>query len=127
MPARLSRRKLATFVAEKLLAGASKQAVLRELAAYLIDTGRTREMELIVREIEDVLADRGVVVADIASARPLTDSTRAEVSKAIGAKNIQLREKVDESLLGGVRIDLPGKRFDGSIRHKLNALRAKQV
>jgi F0F1-type ATP synthase delta subunit len=44
-----------------------------------------------------------------------------------GAKTVQLRQSIDETLLGGIRIDVPGKRFDGTIRHKLNALRAKQL
>jgi F0F1-type ATP synthase delta subunit len=29
--------------------------------------------------------------------------------------------------LGGVRIDVPGKRFDGTIQRKLTALKAKQL
>jgi F0F1-type ATP synthase delta subunit len=127
MPARLSRRKLAIFAAEKLLAGTPQKTVIRELAAYLIDSGRTRETELLVRDIEDVLASRGVVVVDVVSARQLSVSAKAEVAALIGAKNLHLREQIDESVVGGVRVDLPGKRFDGTIRHKLNALRAKQV
>ena len=127
MPARLSRRKIATFAAEKLLAGTSKKEVLRELAAYLIDTRRVRELELFVRDIEDVLASRGVVIADVLTAHSLTTDMKAEIDKLIGAKTVQLRELVDETVLGGVRLDLPGKRFDGTIRHKLNALRAKQA
>ena len=124
MTARLSRRKIATYAAEKLLAGTPKKTVIREVGAYLIDTGRTRELELIVRDIEDVLASRGVIVANVVSARPLSGSIKAEISKFIGGKNVQLREEVDETVLGGVRIDLPGKRFDGSVRHKINALKA---
>ena len=127
MSVRLSRRKLATYAAEKLLSGTPKKTVFKELAAYLVDTGRTREAELVIREIEDVLAARGTVVANVASAHSLTSGMKAEIAKVVGAKQVQLRETVDESLLGGVRIDLPGKRFDGTIRHKLNALRAKQV
>lgn len=128
MAARLSRRKIAIFVTNKILAG-NHQAleVLRELAAYLVTERRTRELDLIVRDIEDMLARNGVVVADVASARPLSDQVKAEVAAMIGVKSVQLRESVDEALLGGIRIDTPGKRFDGTIRHKLNALRAKQL
>jgi F-type H+-transporting ATPase subunit delta len=123
MSTRLSRRKIAVYASEKLLSGTSKKEVLRELAAYLIDTRRTRELELLVRDIEDVLASRGVVVADVVSAHPLTATLKAEVNKMIGGK-VHIREAIDESVLGGIRIDLPGKRFDGTIRHKLNALKA---
>jgi F-type H+-transporting ATPase subunit delta len=128
MAARLSRRKIATFVTDKLLAG-NHQAheVMRELAAYLVTERRTRELDLVVRDIEAMLAAKGVIVADVASARPLDETVKAEIATMLGAESVQLRETIDETLLGGVRIDTPGKRFDGTIRHKLNALRAKQL
>ncbi len=128
MASRLSRRKIASYVADKLVDGSPKKAVLREVAAYLIMTRRTRELELLVRDIEDLLAERGVVVADVVSAHALTSATRAEIEKLVGvATTLQLREFVDPSVLGGVRIDLPGKRFDGTILRKLTALKAKQL
>ncbi|MDB5168157.1 MAG: atpH [Candidatus Saccharibacteria bacterium] len=128
MAARLSRRKIAIFVTDKILASNHQaQQVLRELAAYLVTERRTRELDLIVRDIEAMLAAKGTVIADIASARPLDVAIRAEITAMLAAKSVQLRETIDETLLGGVRIDTPGKRFDGTIRHKLNALRAKQL
>lgn len=127
MPARLSRRKLAVYAAEKMLAGTPKKQVLKELAAYFIETGRVREAELFVRDLEHELADRGVVVARVVTAHPLTTSMKGEISKLSGTKNVQLREIVDPAVLGGIQVDLPGKRFDGTIRHKLNALRANKV
>lgn len=127
MASRLSRRKIAEFVAARLLAGGTVKDVLREVAAHLIDNRRTREIDLLVREIEDVLAERGVVVANVTTAHPLTDTLRGEINTIIGAKSLQLRESVDESVLGGVRIDMPGKQFDGTIQRKLTALRAKQL
>ena len=127
MAVRLSRRKLAAYVADKLQAGASVSEVLREIAAYLIDTRRTRELELLVRDIEDALAARGVVVADITTAHALSNELKSEINTLIGAKKLQIRETIDESVLGGVRIDIPGKRFDVTIRHKLTALRAKKI
>jgi len=127
MALRLSRRKLAVYVADKLQAGASASEVMREIAAYLIDTKRTRELELLVRDIEDALATRGVVVADVTTAHALGKELKSEIGALVGAKKLQIRETIDESVLGGVRIDLPGKRFDGTIRHKLTALRAKKI
>lgn len=126
MAARLTRRKIATHVAEKIASGGSVKAAMQGAAAYLVDTGRTRELELLVRDIEDVLAEMGVVVATITTASPLTDAIRSEVRSVIG-KNAQLRETVDSSVLGGIKIDLPGKQYDGTIRRKLTALRAKQL
>lgn len=127
MAGRISRRKIATFVADKLVAGQPVKMALKEAAAYLVETKRTSERELLVRDIEDILAEKGIVVADVTSMRPLSEALRSEIGTLIGAKELHLRESIDESVLGGVRIDLPGARFDGTLRRKLNALRAQQL
>lgn len=127
MALRLSRRKIAALAAENILSGASQQKVLREVAAYLLATRRTREQELLVRDIEDALATRGMVVADVTSAHPLTETIKSEISKLVSAKQLQLRERIDAEVLGGVRVDIPGKRFDGTLQRKLTALKAQQL
>ena len=126
MPGRISRRKLAQYIAKKLIKGDGKRT-LHELAAFLVETRRVNEVELLVRDIEQELANQGVVVADITTARPLSESLKSDIKKIVGGKTLQVRETIDASVLGGVRIDIPGKRFDGTIRRKLTALKAKQV
>jgi F0F1-type ATP synthase delta subunit len=127
MAGRISRRKIAAYVADKLVAGVAPKSVLKEAAAYLLEMRRTREGVLLVRDIEDIMASRGVVVADVTTAHPLTETLRREIRTMVGAKTLQLRETVDPTVFGGVRIDLPGERFDGTIQRKLTALRAKQL
>lgn len=127
MATRLSRRKLSIYAAEQIIAGASIKKILSEIGAYLIDTGLTDEQELLVRDIEVELASRGIIVADVTSARALDQKTKGEIATLVGAKHLQFREAVDPTVIGGIRIDTPGKRFDGTIRHKLNALKAKQL
>lgn len=127
MATRISRRKLAAWVADKIANGQSTKDALLDVAAYLIDTRRTREQALLVRDIEDAMATRGVVVADVTTARQVSTDLSDAIKSLTGAKSLQLRTNVDESMLGGVRIDIPGGRFDGTIRHKLNALKAKQL
>lgn len=127
MALRLSRRKIATHAVDQLLAGVSKKEVLRSVAAYLVETKRTHEQILLIREIEDVFAVRGHVVADVTSAHPLSESLKEEIKDLVGGTTLQVREYVDASVLGGMKIDVPGKRFDGTIRRKLTALRAKQL
>jgi F-type H+-transporting ATPase subunit delta len=127
MALRLSRRKIATYATDQLLAGVAKRDVLRSVAAYLVEARRTREATLLVRDIEDALATRGHVVADVTSAHPLSAVLKDEIKHLVGGSTLQLRELVDQSVLGGMKIDVPGKRFDGTIRRKLTALRAKQL
>jgi F-type H+-transporting ATPase subunit delta len=127
--ARISRRKIAAYYADQLLAG--KKTIARELAAFLTETGRAREVELVVRDIEAALADRGVLLAEVASSRTLSDDAVKEVQaclkKTTNATEIHLRKTVDPTLLGGVRIATPGRELDGTVRHRLNQLRASKI
>lgn len=125
MPARLSRRKIARYVAAQVVAGASLKQVLREIAAYLVETGQTRDYELLVRDIEDALARVGVVIADITTAHE--GETVAETvlkSLAPHAKQIITRQHTDPDMLGGVLVEFPGTQCDASLRGRLQKLRS---
>ena len=123
--ARTSRRRLAEYVAERLLA--DDVSVIAELAALIITERREREIELIVRDIEDSLARRGVLVATVETATQLTDSVRAEIVKLLDASEVKLREIVAQELIGGVRVRTPGAVLDGTIVQKLHTLKSKKI
>jgi len=126
---RLSRRKIAAVYADELLAG--KKNIAKKLAAFLIETRRERELDLIVRDIEASLAERGTLLADITSSRKLSREAMKEIQtylkKTTDATTLHLRETVDPSLLGGVRIGVPGKELDATLRHRLNQLKASKI
>jgi len=127
MPGKLSRRQIAAYVAEQHLAGVD---VTRQVAAYLVDTKRTRELELLVRDVESELLARNVVVANVASARALTDTIKRSVKQFVSDQysgaTVQLRESVDPTLLGGVKIKTPDAEIDRTLRRRLtNITKAK--
>lgn len=124
---KLSRRKLSEHAAARLLKGDGTNVVMRDLAAHLIDTRRTRELELIVRDIEARLLTSGTALVTTISARKLSDEAKREVEKLVkteqsGVKNVILRERIDESVIGGVRIELPGSIADFTVKAKLDKL-----
>ena len=123
--ARTSRRRLAEYVAERLLA--DDGSVIAELAALIVTERREREIELIVRDIEDSLARRGVLVATVETATQLTDSVRAEIVKLLDASEVKLREIIAPELIGGVRVRTPGAVLDGTIVQKLHTLKSKKI
>lgn len=127
MSQKISRRKLAGYVVDRFESGASLGVLLQEVAAYLVDSKRTREADLVVRAIEDVFAERGLVVARVTTAHPLTDTLRREISELVGGDNVHLDEIVDSTVIGGVRIDTPGKSLDATIKRKLLALRQAKM
>jgi len=127
MAIRLSRRKITSHIADQLAAGKETKKVLRELAAFLIDNRRTKEFNLIVRDIEYELKKRGIVLASITSAFDLQTATQTAIKKLIyeqtNAKTIELKQFIDPTVLGGFKIDLPGLRMDATIAHRLTTLR----
>lgn len=125
MSGRISRHQLAAYVVDQLAAG--NQAVIKELAAYIVDQKLTRSLDLVVAEIEMEFASRGTVVADVTSARPLDTSLRHELTRFIAsetkATTVELRERIDSELIGGVVIETPGTYFDSSLRGQLHQLK----
>jgi len=71
-------------------------------------------------------AERGIVVAEVTTAIALDDALRAKLVKQISAalgRPVTLRERVDEAILGGIRINVAGRVLDGTITSQLDAVR----
>ena len=81
----VSRRKLAKYAAEQLLAG--NDAVLEEIAGFLIYEKHEREVELLARDIEVELAKRGTVVATVESARALDAATKDAIKRLLSSNS----------------------------------------
>ncbi len=81
--ARVSRRKLAMYAAERLLAGDDN--VIEELAALIVSEKRERELDLLVRDIEVELAERGTIVATVESAHKLDDDTKRAIERMLAS------------------------------------------
>lgn len=121
----ISQRRLAAYVAGQLLASGDKKRLIKELAAYLIEAGRVRDLNQVVAAIEEALASRGAVVATVTTARPLSPENKQAIVKQFtptGAK-LYIREQIDPSVIGGFKIELPGSQFDGTVIHKLTTLK----
>ena len=70
--------------------------------------------------------DKGIVCVTAVTAAPLTpelrEKLRSKLSSVTG-KTIDLTCKIDESCLGGVRLDFDGKQVDGTVRRRLEDVR----
>ncbi len=127
MARRMSRRALAHYAANGIVKG--DKTVLRKLAAYLIENQRTKEASLIVRDIEHVLSDRGVVVGTVTSAFPLDakalDAIKESVIGTTKAERVTLSNQVNTDLIGGYVLTVPGREQDASVRRALTLLRTR--
>ena len=62
----------------------------------------------------------------VTTSTPLSDSMREKIAKKMSdviGKKVTLIEKVDKKLIGGVIIDYESRRYDGSVKSRLDALR----
>lgn len=126
MVTKLSRRKIATVVAERLLEG--DKTIIKDLAGYLFYTKQTRSINLLVRDIENALLDRGVLVAKVVSVHDLADSVKKQIDAFLldesGANSVQVQYSIDKDLIGGIQISTPQAILDTSIKNKLQRLKA---
>jgi len=129
MARKLSRRSLATYVSETLLSGTGRAKVVRELAAYLIESGRTKELDLIVRDVNYNLAQKGIVGATLTSAFALEAETKTAIERFIAAhtkaSKVSIDTVIEPSVLGGIKIGLPGRELDQTISHQLTVLKTR--
>lgn len=129
MAVKLSRRVISRYVADQLLN--ENTEILDQLAAFLVDEHRTHETELIVRSIESALAESGIVIGDVVSARPLSEDVKKAVNSYIAsstsATSVAMREHVDATELGGIKISLPDSDYDATLRGRLAKLQEIKV
>lgn len=128
MAQKASRRALARIVASRLAApGADGRAIMREVAAYLIQNHMTDEADVIINDIaEELYATTGRLTVEVTSARTLTDEARRNLisylQQTTKANSVELHESVDEDLIGGLIAKTPSAELDVSIRHTLRQL-----
>jgi len=129
MARKLSRRVIAQHIAKQLADGASQKTLARQLAAYLLETRRTEEAGLIVRDIQTSLSEYGHLSGKVVSARELSASTMKAIESfakdTTGAKSVSLDTEVDEALIGGIKLELPGFELDTTIARQLTTLKTR--
>ena len=118
---------------ETLLAG-SASPVTMNLLTTMAGNARLAEYEKVVGVYEEFMkATRGEVEATIISADPLTKAQTDQISKAIeaelggSAKKVILSTEVDESLLGGLQVQIGDKFLDLSVSSRIDALSRASV
>lgn len=129
MARKLSRRALATYIAAQLTEGVATPKLAQQLAAYLLESGRVDELELILRDAAYYLAQKGYVFGTVTTAGELSVATKQSLTEFIqnttGAKAIELSEQIDPSVLAGFKINLPGQELDATARRSLMTLKTR--
>jgi len=125
--ASVSRRQLAAYAAQQLLDGRGFKSLSKELAAVLINSKRVNQAELLADDIAYELESSGQAAnATVTSAHDIGEQLRKQISAFIkqsaGVNDVIINQKIDESLIGGVRIDTAAHSWDKTLRRKLTEI-----
>jgi len=118
---------------------ADKERVLRRvvnvspeplnLALLMIRRGRPGAIDpMVERFAELVRRERGISLAEVRTALALDDDQREAISarlRTLTGDRIEIREVVDDTLIGGVSVRIGDRLYDASVRSRLERLRAR--
>jgi F-type H+-transporting ATPase subunit delta len=96
----------------------------------LIDRHREDEIVEVANQFFELANDeKGVAEAEVFSTRELTEAEREAISTTfaakVGKKSLRIENIVDSELLGGVKLRIGNRIYDGSLRGKLDRLERK--
>ena len=116
-------------VIEKLAARLGANKIIRNFLFVMVDHRRTHILPEIIAAFQDVIRRRqGIAEAEISSAVELSATQKAEFAftlERLTGKRVESKFLLEPGLLGGVVIRLGDTIYDGSLRNRLNELRAR--
>ena len=123
-----SRAKLADEILTRMKTEDEKK-LARKTAAYLIAAGKTSELNSLTRDMMQLQkSEEKIVELDAVSAHPLSTEQIKNIEKAVkaispNAEEIIINRKIDQGVIGGVRLEFANHLLDLSAGAKLNKLK----
>ena len=116
-------------VLEKIVKRLGASKIVRNFLFVIADHRRTQLIPEIAAAFQQVLRQRqGVAEAEISSAVELTAAQKKELAGTLArltGKKIEPKYSLDRSLLGGAVVRIGDTIYDGSLRTRLNEMRAR--
>jgi F-type H+-transporting ATPase subunit delta len=116
-------------VIEKLLARVGGSKIVRNFLYVVIDHQRAHAMPEIIAAFAEVIRERqGITEAQISSAVELSKAQKAEMEftlEKLTGKRVEAKFSLAPELLGGAVVRVGDTVYDGSLRSRLNELRAR--
>jgi F-type H+-transporting ATPase subunit delta len=99
---------------------------IRDFVGVVTANRRLRALREIVSAFASLVANRrGIITAEVASAHPLNDVQRQQLRARLieaGYGNVNIREKVEPDLLGGLVVKIGARLYDTSLKSRLQRL-----
>ncbi len=117
------KRRVIELVAAKM----SVDEAVRNFIYLIVDHRRTEMLREILEALGQQLNARlGIAVAEVRSARELSDAEKKELTSVLErrtGKKIEAHFREDKALLGGAVVRVGSTIYDGSVREQLNRMR----
>ena len=109
-----------------VLAGQGFGKLVQDFVGVVANNRRLAILRQIVRAFAAlVAAKRGVVVAEVVSAHPLSDVQREQLRARLieaGYGSVNIQDRVDPGLLGGLVVRIGARLYDTSLKSRLQRL-----
>jgi F-type H+-transporting ATPase subunit delta len=116
-------------VIEKIVARLGGRKIIRNFLFVIADHQRTHILPEIVDAFQAVIRERqGIAEAEIRSPAELNAAQKAQFAKALEhltGKKIEAKYALDAGLLGGAVVRVGDTIYDGSLRKRLEVMRAR--
>jgi F-type H+-transporting ATPase subunit delta len=116
-------------VIEKLLARVGGSKIVRNFLFVVMDHQRAHALPEIIAAFQEVIRQRqGITEAQISSAVELSKAQKAEMEftlEKLTGKRVEAKFSLAPELLGGAVVRVGDTVYDGSLRSRLNELRAR--
>ncbi len=128
---KIPRRQIAQVISDKTITSKySSKKLSKDVAAYLLNEKRVKELDSILRDIQSDWANDGYIDTIVFSAHPLTDNLVNQIKTELfgiypNAKTIKISNIIDRSLIGGIKIEIASTQQDLSVKAKLKRFEVK--
>jgi F-type H+-transporting ATPase subunit delta len=116
-------------VLEKIAARMGASKIIRNFLFVVADHGRAQDVPEIAEAFEEVVRQRqGIAEAQVYSAVGLSEAQKSELTKALArltGKTVDPNYFIDPELLGGTLVRVGDTIYDGSLRNRLEQMRAR--
>lgn len=107
---------------------AAYNPVLADVLCVMAERGDIALLHRVLNAYEEQIESKlNIVVVDVTTVVPLDNNLREIIKKKAEADletNVVLRERIDESILGGITMSANGKRIDASVLSQLESARS---
>jgi F-type H+-transporting ATPase subunit delta len=116
-------------VIEKIVARLGASKIIRNFLFVLADHRRTHLIPEVILAFHEVIRQRqGVAEAEVSSAVEFSAAQKKEMAATLArltGKKIEMNYALDPGLLGGAVVRIGDTIYDGSLRSRLNEMRAR--